>query len=376
MTILLKIKNQILIVLLLVSFLLPIVANFNILAKANTIANTAIFLNHIRSAVLPSGALAMYGHTTTGTRKIVPYWSNFAVCGLATEIKFGDDQNKSELTQIGWNALSWYKSKQRPITGIVNDYNYSLGQEINTGQMDSVDSYSATFLAGVNCMLKATGDITKVKEYIPAIKLAIKSIRDLQDKDGLIWTKPNYKVKYLMDNVEVMTGLDEARKIFLQVKDIPSYYSTTTTLQKVELGINTKMWSEHRKSYKWAIAGEVGQEKNYYTNWNTYYPDALENIWPSAFKVNQPTNRTVQVMNTFATNINSYIDSGIMQGIWNPIVGLAYSNYGLTSMANQSLEYGYQMVSNNKAGGIYTVGHAGLFLILYYKVNSNSSLCW
>ncbi len=376
MTLIQKIKNIILVTLLLISFFLPQISTSKVRIKANTKVNPDIFLTHIRNSVLPSGALAMYGQTTTGSRKIVPYWSNFAVCGIATEIKFGTDINKEELTRIGWNALSWYQSKQRPLTGIVHDHNFTLGQEINTGQMDSVDSYSATFLAGVSCMLKATGNTIKTQEYIQAMKLAIKSIRDLQDRDGLIWTKPDYKVKYLMDNVEVITGLEEARKVFLQLKDIPAYYSTTSMLQRIELGVNTKMWSESRKSYRWAIAGDIGFEKNYHTNWNIYYPDALENIWPTAFKINQPRNRTNRVMSTFASKVSSYVDSGIMRGVWNPIVGLAYSNHGVTSLANESLEYGYQMVSNNKAGGVYTVGHAGLFIILYHKINSNSSLSW
>jgi hypothetical protein len=364
-------KIYILLPLLLLSLIVPIRST----ASSNNI--TSLFLGHIRNSVLPSGALAMYGQNPSGgSRKIVPYWSNFAVCGIATEIKFGSGEGREELTNIGWNALSWYKSKQRPNSGIVYDYNSVMGQEISTGQMDSVDSYSATFLSGVNCMLKATGDQSKAREYLPAMKLAIKSIRDLQDKDGLIWTKPDYNVKYLMDNVEVMSGLDSARSVFLQFRDIGGYFSTTNLLQNIELGVNTKMWSEHRKSYKWAIAGDIKNEKTYFTNWNTYYPDALENIWPSAFAVNHVPTRTNHVMNTFASNLENYIDSGLMKGVWNPIVGLGYYNFGNKRLARQSMDYGYQMISNNQGGGIYTVGHAGLFLILYYKLENNSTLSW
>lgn len=344
--------------------------------KNNTL-NPELFINHIRNSVVPSGAISMYGHNPIpASRKIVPYWSNLAVCGLATEIKFGNGNNKQELTQIAWNALNWYRSKQRPNSGIVHDHIAFAGREVSTGEMDSVDSYSATFLMGLSCMQKATGDNTKIREFLPAMRLAIKSIKDLQDKDGLTWAKPNFKIKYLMDNIEVINGLDEARKIFLSQREVGSYYTTTGIIQNIELGINTKMWSQARNSYRWAIAGDIGAETYYFTNWKTYYPDALENIWPTAFAVNQPKSRTNSVMTTFADNLANYIDSGSIKGLWNPFVGLAYYNHGNTNLSKQSLEYGFQMVNNDQMGGTYTTGHSGLFINLYYKTVQGSSLIW
>lgn len=342
-----------------------------------TTKSSKLFLDQIRKSILPSGAIGMYPlDNLAGESKIVPYWSNLAVCGLASEIKFGDPANVENLTWLGWNALSWHAYRQDQSTGIVTDWQYKDGVETSTGEMDSVDSYSATFLMGLSCMFKATNDWNKTRQYLPSMRLAIQSIVDLQDKDGLTWTKPNYKVKYLMDNIEVVNGLNEARSILTRAGDYRSISTTIRVSNLVQRAINTKMWNTQKNAYKWAFAGDIPQEIAYETDWKIYYPDALENIWPSTFNLPQHKIRGNNLVQTFANNIDNYKDGGSLNGKWNPFVGLGFMNIGNRYAAQDSYNFGYQSIENNQVGGLYTSGHAGVYLVLHYKLKNSQSLIW
>jgi hypothetical protein len=326
--------------------------------------------------VLPTGAIAMYQNQKEVNRKIIPYWSNLAICGLATEIKLGNSTNKQELTSIGWKALDWYKSKQDQTTGIVTDYIWNKDGEKSTGTMDSVDSYSATFLSAIACMNKATGDGNKAKEYAGAIDLAVKSIINLQDTDGLTWSKDSYKVKFLMDNTEVANGLREIQNVLQFNSQNETLSKSKISLEKLQNAIQSKMWNESKKSYKWGIQGNLNREFVNNTDWSKYYPDALANIWPSALGNYEKTTRNKKSAESFSSNAYKYKELGTIEGVWNPFVGLAFYNNGKVDKAKGSLDYGYKMLASNKLGSLYTSGHAGVSLILYYKTTGNQSLFW
>jgi hypothetical protein len=335
-----------------------------------------IYINYIKKSLLPSGAIARYPQGVPLTNEIVPYWSNLAICGLATEIKFGNYSNKEELTKIAIDALDWYKSNQNPTTGIVYDYEVRGTREFSKGTMDSVDSYSASFLMALACMRRAIPEFkTSLPNYKNAISLAIRSIYNIQDKDGLTFAKPNYNIKYLMDNIEVWSGLNSINPILVELKDTRNLYLSRYINQRLQIAITKKIWDPKTNTYKWAVASTPGTpDVISTTNWNVYYPDALENIWPGIFGFKEPFERSVALATKFSTY--TYDDNGIANGDWNPFVGVAYFNTRLRANAQSSFDYTYKQLSQNKLGGLYTSGHAGISIILYHKLSRNSSLIW
>jgi hypothetical protein len=303
---------------------------------------------------------------------------------MATEIKYGDYWDKKGLEYLAWNILDWYKYRQNPRTGYVTDYNYdkTTKKETSTGDMDSVDSYSATYLKALECLYTATGNKTKLLQHKSSSKLAYKSILSVMDIDNLTFAKPTYRVKYLMDNVEVLAGVKS-------YKNLLGVYGSTQNevsqmVDKVELAIEAKMWNKDAQNYYWAIAGSGKNEYKYTTDWKIYYPDALENIWYYAFADTETLNpkntkNTTNLNNSKKTNdqflvgLDGYKDNG-HSGSWNPFVPLSVYNYGRKTEAREIFNYGLNLANSDKLGGIYTSGHSGIFLITYYKLNGDNSV--
>jgi hypothetical protein len=365
--------NQIKVIVVAVLIVSVFLSQLNVRAVDN---GTDIYINYIKKSVLPSGAIARYPKEIPLTNEIVPYWSNLAICGLATEIKFGNADNKAELTKIATNALDWYKSNQNQTTGIVYDYEVRGSQEVSKGTMDSVDSYSASFLMALACMRRAVPEFkSSLPNYKSAIALAIRSIYNIQDRDGLTFAKPNYNIKYLMDNIEVWSGLSSINPILVELKDTRNLYLSRYINQRLQIAITKKLWDPVTNTYKWAVSSTPGTpDVISTTNWNVYYPDALENIWPGIFGFKEPFERSVALATKFSNY--TYSDNGIATGDWNPFVGVAYFNSRLRANSQSSFDYTYKQLSENKLGGLYTSGHAGVSLILYHKLNRNTSILW
>lgn len=362
---------------------LKTLGNSGIVLGASSDTNKENLLNNIFDSVLPSGMLAMYPVKDLGLKDkvIVPYWANLAVCGMATELKFGNYWDKKGLEYTAWNVLDWYKYRQDSRTGYVQDYVYdkTTKTESASGDMDSVDSYSATYLKALDCMYKATNNKTKLASYYDSAKLANQAIMSVMDVDGLTWAKPSYKIKYLMDNIEVVSGLDALSNIANTLNDSAFANKVKKFSNGVESAINKKMWNQKTLSYDWAIANEDdGKEIKYTTDWSIYYPDALENVWVGAFKNpnsnNSETGYYAKIANDrFLVGLQKYTDNGI-SGSWNPFIALSVYNSGRQKEAKIIMEYGIATANQNRLGGLYTSGHSGIFLINYYLINKNQSL--
>lgn len=350
---------------------------------ATTDLNKEKLLSNIFNSVLPSGMLSVYPvkDLSNKDKVIVPYWANLAVCGLATELKFGNYWDKKGLEYTAWNVLDWYRYRQDPKTGYVQDYIYDKINKTETasGDMDSVDSYSATYIKALDCMYKATGDKTKLASYYDSAKLAYKSIMSVMDDDNLTWAKPSYKVKYLMDNIEVVSGFNALSSIAKTLGDKQFASQVDKVSSSVESAINKKMWNRKTLSYDWAITNASnGSEIKYTTDWSVYYPDALENVWVGAFKKTdsssfETNHYSKTASDRFLVTLEKYTDNGI-SGSWNPFIPLSIHNSGRQKEAKSIMEYGIATANEGRLGGLYTSGHSGLFLIDYYLINKNQSL--
>ncbi|MGH2830327.1 MAG: hypothetical protein ACRDJM_07565, partial [Actinomycetota bacterium] len=144
------------------------------------------------------------GIITQGIDRVwcVPYFANIGARGLAAAYGATWDARYAE---GAWRWLSWYQAHMNP-SGFVTDYRLVNGTWTSTGSMDSTDAYAATFLSALGELYRTTGNRTRLEGYRTGIAKAAAAIDATTDSDGLTWAKPDYRMKYLMDNAEVYEG--------------------------------------------------------------------------------------------------------------------------------------------------------------------------
>jgi len=206
------------------------------------------------------------------TLRINPYYSNLAATGLV--------RDPARYTQVeDW--MRWYighlnYSDRWGVGGTMYDYNIVNGQEISAGDADSTDSYAATFLS-LAYNYFATGNPAAqsyVRSIASQLNLIAQVLAKTQQSDGLTWAKPNYQIKYLMDNAEVFRGLADVSTLFGSMGDTAkqNYYGALAT--KCQSGI-WSMWL----AGKWAVYKD-GIGRLAAPNMGTWYPDATAQMFP------------------------------------------------------------------------------------------------
>jgi len=220
---------------------------------------------------LPSGAL-MYS-----TERINPYFANIAATGMVKDPKRYVQVQQWMQWYVG--HLNW--PDQWGLYGTVYDYNIVNGQEVSAGDADSTDSYSATFVSLAYAYWQ-TGD-PAAQSYLRSIAYQLDIIGGVmiqtQQSDGLTWAKPNYQMKYLMDNCEVYRGLADLSALFAAMGDSQKaqYYASAAANNKTGI---LSMWMNG----KWAIYKDW-YGNNIGPNMATWYPDASSQVFPVLYQV-------------------------------------------------------------------------------------------
>lgn len=214
----------------------------------------------------PSGAL-LYT-----TERINPYYANLAAIGLT--------KDPTRYVQIE-NWMRWYvahlnKTDRWGVGGTMYDYNIVNGVEVSSGNADSTDSYAATFLS-LAYHYFATGNPAAqsyVRSIAPQLELIASVLVKTQQSDGLTWAKPDYQIKYLMDNAEVFRGLADASTLFGSMGDTTrqAYYGTLAT--NCQRGVWNMWMGSYWAVYKDGIGRLIGPNM---ANW---YPDATAQMFP------------------------------------------------------------------------------------------------
>jgi len=151
---------------------------------------------------LPSGALYM---VYPWGKKIVPYFAHLSLQGLA---RWG--LYPAEIRRY----LEWYLAHLEDpdvygLRGTVYDYEVRGEEEVPLHQYDSSDAYAPTFLSLVKLYVQVFGDGGWAKGIGEGLEMVAGAILGTLQKDGLTWARPDWKVKYLMDNCEVFRGLKD-----------------------------------------------------------------------------------------------------------------------------------------------------------------------
>jgi hypothetical protein len=170
--------------------------------EAAAIANC---LSIVRRCQLPDGAFRLKSNGDPVW--IRPYFGNLAALALLAS---GDATDLARVER--W--LGWYALNQRR-DGTIDDFEGGLtaGYKSN-GTRDSVDAYAGTFLLAVyRYFLKSAGKPLPDR-VLTAAKNALIAIQSVRDEDGLTWAAKEYRVKFLMDNLETYAGLAAAERLF------------------------------------------------------------------------------------------------------------------------------------------------------------------
>lgn len=213
--------------------------------------------------------------------QVEPYFSNLALTGLLDN----PTSKNLDITKrwIGWyiSHLNFENSDYNGLTGTIYRYYIDLiddSIEYSDYNYDSTDSYAATFLTLVAKYLKNGGDVTYVKSLEDKLRLIADVIIATQMSDGLTWAKPDYKIKYLMDNCEVYAGLRDYSWILKEVlKKESEYKYYYEKMQQCYKGIEQHLWNSSNNNYNWHLNGTSG--------WGKWYPESGAQTFPIYFNV-------------------------------------------------------------------------------------------
>jgi hypothetical protein len=222
------------------------------------------------SRQLPSGAI-LYSDT-----KINPYFGHIAAIGLVHVREFAAAIRWSE-----WCFQHWNWPDKYGIHGTMYDWEMQGNDWIGTGAMDSVDSYAALWLLLLQSLWDSADPTARA--YVMAKSYEIDTlggvIVQVMDKaDGLTWAKPDYHIKYLMDNCESCAGLRACAYLFQRaIGDLEKTAYWNVMASKSFAGISYLRMGD--KGNKLAV-NQDESGKRQVPNMNTWYPDLLSQFYP------------------------------------------------------------------------------------------------
>ncbi|OIQ12369.1 hypothetical protein [Neomoorella thermoacetica] len=251
---------------------------------------------------LPSGAVVT---AYPGRPKIVPYFAHLALYGLAA---WGLSLPRVR-AYLDWYLAHLERPDRYGVTGTVYDYyleRKSIGEgvedaastEVPAYSYDSSDSYAATFLTLVRCYCEASGEREWVAHHLPELELVAGAMLATLQKDNLTLARPDWKVKYLMDNCEVYQGLKDYAWLLARVRG----YAGEARMPNGHLGAEgekkVSKYAQEAGRYaalaarvKDAIQAKMLLDGGYCPaiyraglrrrpNWKKWYPDALAQLFP------------------------------------------------------------------------------------------------
>ncbi len=312
-------------------------------ATASPSAGTATITSEadwILSSQLHDGAIAVWPDRPE-LRLVWPYLANYAAMGLAEATSVTGDGTYAD---HAWAYLRWYSSVEEPGTGYVTDYTIVNGTTpVSEGHMDSTDAYAGTFLAAAWDTYAATQDLSQLEAIASGIAGAVHAIATTQQPDGLTWALPTYPVAYLMDNAEVYGGLVAAARLEEALGNATAAAADVHRAELSRQGI-ASLWDPRTGAYDWARQVNGWQHP---TSWNTFYPDAMEQVWAAAWDA-VPASRGAYLLGRFArahpnwsdpTSTALFLNGASLKsgtvGYW-PMAATAFNQVGGAAKADSS----------------------------------------
>jgi hypothetical protein len=248
----------------------------------------------------------------------------------------------------------------------VTDYGIQNTEPVSTGSMDSTDAYAGTFLYAAWTAWNASRDMKSLKALQPGITGAIRAIESTLDTDGLTWAKPDWHVKYLMDESEVYAGLRSAAKLSNALGDKITASRVSSEASKLKSAV-ALLWNTTTNGYDWAVH-DTGAHTT--TDWSVFYADSLEQMWAVAFgladsRASDLTTRFGLLHPYWDAPAGTWTANGHTQPVeyW-PVAGWAFVRSGSTTqVALGGSSISSAAVTSNRAWP-YTPGIAGQLIAL------------
>ena len=228
----------------------------------------------IMSRILPDGAIN--NAADPNNVLIIPYFSNF--CSLAL-IRAGVALGEERYLAAARESLRWYARHIQP-DGTVHDYKGGRYPDYqDSGTYDSADSYPTTFAYALWYYAAATGDRDFPAEMLPHLRRAMRAVEEVRQPDGLTFAKRDYKIKYLMDNLEVWYGLIACAKLEKLLGGDPAPWREWTRQLDASLAA---FWKPEENFFEFA-AGHMDRKR--------LYPGALANVFAVLYWIDNPDGR-------------------------------------------------------------------------------------
>ncbi|MGI5849882.1 MAG: hypothetical protein ACOX8Q_07440 [Christensenellales bacterium] len=269
---------------------------------------------------LSNGALPLRGKDD-GIARIVPYFSSITAIALLQEPDIKHVNAVTEYFDWYYSHLNDVQSDINGIAGTIFDYSAEISDgavklEKTEKKYDSIDSYAAVFLMAQWEFYKQTDKGEYLIAHYPEILYIIEAMNATIDQDGLSYAKPDYKIKYLMDNTEVYQGLSCAINLFDQVflnqyqKGTNEYSEAEKMLKRlqqnkdqIERGIQTILWNEDLQRYE--IGLDTFGTILKFDGWTEFYPDSVAQLFPILFRIIEPeSKRARDLYQTFCQYYN------------------------------------------------------------------------
>ncbi|MBQ7118126.1 MAG: hypothetical protein IJN88_07935 [Clostridia bacterium] len=275
--------------------LLPIAEREGIPTQENIELFSRIFETEtawLASLQLENGAIPMT-YTSNGEVKMNPYFADFAALALLDRAEEYSDEVKKYM-DWHFSHLNTEGTDYNGVDGTIYDYMITMENGRVTDESiaiykrkksyDSTDSYAATFLSVLNKYYKETGDSEYIIAHAKEIQRIINAMFSTYHK-GLTTAKPDWRVKYLMDNCEVYEGALAAAELYgkLLTPLSSDYGETEKKCAEAALefaqAIEEQLWKPHLGYYevgKWKIIGTTSD----IFSWRKYYPCATAQLFP------------------------------------------------------------------------------------------------
>lgn len=180
--------------------------------------------------------------------------------------------------------IQWYFDKMnypdyQGLRGTVYVHKMEGEREISLRKYDSVDAYAGLFLHLLHVYADKSGDVALLKNNWGKIDDLAELILTMQDQDGLTWAKPDYKVKYLMDNCEAYGGLVSYAKL-LALTGQPGSKRHEVAATILREGILAQLFDESNVAFYWAKDATGAKSRRYE---DRFFPDSFAQIFPIYF---------------------------------------------------------------------------------------------
>ncbi|HUN92229.1 MAG TPA: hypothetical protein VMU33_09240 [Burkholderiaceae bacterium] len=222
---------------------------------------------------------------------INPYFANIAIAGLL-DIP-DDDARDNEAAARRW--FTWYlahadrsDANRWQIRGTIAMYDIRGGSEVARDDASNVDANPGTLLAALLAFARRGGKAAR--EFVASNHDELREIADVMvalEDHGLTWVKPDYRVKYLIDNCQVLRGYEDGAQLFRMIDDADGTARFEQHAASLRRAIETRLWNAADQSFYYDLdAHDHGQP----VDWTAWYAPrgAVSQLFPLIYGVLDP----------------------------------------------------------------------------------------